>query len=165
MSPQRLQQQLQQWLKSRSPQQEVQQQTRQNIRSTSAKQLELNSRQWAQAFCIPQIRRLTMQPQEVPFCFATKTTQKSRLLQVSCSLLIRATQQLRRRLTHRILCFMPKSDQQLRQRPTHRIFCCFSFKTIQPIPSFIWLLRSFQGLRLPKPLLKVSFCFATKTTQ
>ena len=90
--------------------------------------------------------------QQVSFCFATKTTQKL-WFQVSCSLLIRTTQQLRRQLTHRIFCFMPKSVQQLRRRPTHRISCCFSFETIQPIPSFIWLLRSFEGLRLPNPML------------
>jgi hypothetical protein len=117
MSPQRLQQQLRQRLKS--PQQELQQQTRQNISSTSAKQLELNTRQEAQAFCIPPRKRLKMQ------------------LQVSCCLLIRTTQQLQWQLTHRIFCFMPKSAQQLRRQPMHRISCCFSFETIQPIPSFI----------------------------
>jgi hypothetical protein len=50
--------------------------------------------------------------------------------------LIRITQQLQRRLTHRMFCFMPKLAQRLRRRPTH-ISCCFLFKTIQPIPSFI----------------------------
>ncbi len=34
-----------------------------------------------------------------------------------------------------------------------KIFCCSASKTIQPIPSFIRLLDSFEELRLPKPLL------------
>ncbi len=101
---------------------------------------------WAQVFWI---QRHT---QQVSFCFVTKTTHKL-WFQVSCSLLIRTTQQLRRWLMHRIFCFMPILAQQLRRQPMHRISCCFSFETILPIPSFIWLLRSFERLRLPKPML------------
>ncbi len=119
-----------------------------------SKQLKLNTRQEAQAFCIPPRNRLTMQLQ-VSCCLLIRTTQQlcQWLTQVSCCLLIRTTQQLRRRLTHRIFCLMPKSAQQLRRQPIHRISCCFLFETIQPIPSFIWLLCSFEGLRLPKPPL------------
>ena len=94
MSPQRLQQQLRQWLKSRSPQQELQQRTRQNIRSTSAKQVELNTRQEAQAFCIPPRKRLTMQLRKISCCFLFETMQQLRY-QVFCCLAILNAQQLR----------------------------------------------------------------------
>ncbi len=93
MSPQQLQQQLQQWLKS--PQQEVQQQTCQNISSTNAKQLEFNTRQKAQAFCIPLRKQLTMQ------------------LQISCCFLFKTIQQLR----YQVFCHLVTShDQQLQQQ-------------------------------------------------
>ena len=74
MYPQRLQQQLWQWLKS--PHQEMQQQTHQNISSTSAKQLELNIRQEAQAFCIPPRKRLAMQLKEISCCISFKMIQQ-----------------------------------------------------------------------------------------
>ncbi len=75
-SPQWLQQWLRQWLKS--PQQELQQQTRQEISLTSAKQLKLNTRQEAQAFCIPPRKRLTMQHKEISCCILFETIQQLR---------------------------------------------------------------------------------------
>ncbi len=140
MSPQQLQQLMQQWLKS--PQQEVQQWMHQNISSTNAMQLELKTRQEAQAFCIPPRRWLTMQPQDV-FCFylSIRTTQQlwQRLTQVSCSLSIRTTQQLWQRLTQVSCCLLIRTTQKLQWQ-------------LSPTSHFSWL-------------LKVSLWFATKTTQ
>ena len=139
MSPQRLQQQLRQRLKS--PQQELQQQMRQIISSTAAKQLELNTRQEAQAFCISPRKRLTMQLRKISCCFSFITIQQLRY-QVFCCLTILNTQQLWQQwmsFSHFIWL-----SSYYPQEPN---------KSIQPIPSFIWLLHSFEGLRLPKPML------------
>ena len=71
--------------------------------------------------------------------------------------------QLRQHLTDRIFCcFASKTIQHVwsRWRLAQNFFCCTASETTQqlwwwltPNPSFIWLLRSFEGLRLPKPLL------------
>jgi len=62
----------------KSPQQKLQQQTRENISSTSTKQLKLNTRHDAQAFCIPSRKRLTMQLKEISCCFLFKMIQQLR---------------------------------------------------------------------------------------
>ncbi len=143
-SLQRRQQQLRQWLKS--PQQELQQRTRQEISLLSVKQLKLNTRQEAQAFCIPSRKRLTMQHKEISCCILFKTIQQFQY-QVFCCLTILNAQQLRQQRMP-IFHFSWLSSYYP-QEPN---------KLLQPIPSFIWLLCSFEGLRLPKPLL-ISFQF------